>query len=94
MLKPPPVIITETPVIEAHRNHDDLTAHTEELHYDRFPLASLAEQGRDTEILMLGGAPISVAIAVIAAIVSANVIKFFSERNDLGISMRSSEGER
>lgn len=95
MLTPPPVIVSEAQTSsEVQHDTTPLTQQKAELYVDRFPLAALAQQGRDSEILMLGGAPLGVVLAVFAAMISARVIKFFSERNEIGINMRSSECER
>jgi cellobiose-specific phosphotransferase system component IIC len=95
MLTPPPVIINQAQAsLEEQPEATAFVQQKAELYIDRFPLAALAQQGRDSEILMLGGAPLGVILAVFAAMVSAHVIKFFSERNEIGINMRSSECER
>lgn len=92
MLTPPPVIVTETKA-EIGALDSDASLQKAELHMDRFPLASLAQQGRDSEVLMLGGAPLAVVITVFTAMLGAKLVKLFTERNEIGVNMRSSEGD-
>ena len=64
------------------------TTFQETVYYDRFPLQNIGGKRSEQDVLMLGGTPIIFMLVVLGFFVGARAVKFFMERNDIGVSMR------
>ncbi len=71
-------------------SHQDAQAGQQQLIVDRFPVGFLSKHNKESDILMLGSIPLFLMLGIIVFFLGARLVKFTSERNDLGVNMRSS----
>lgn len=83
--------VTETPESQlSFANQHDSQLGQQQLIVERFPVSFLSKNSEESDILMLGGIPLLLMLGIIVFFLGARLLKSTAERNDLGVSMRSS----
>lgn len=65
-------------------------AHSEQITVDRFPIGLISQQNQESEVLLLGSAPVIILLTIFATFFGIRLLRLLGERNEIGVNMRSS----